>query len=338
MERNMVALLAVPLLALAIAVSAVATVPGILNAFSPAAPVTSIAAPAWKVGDRWTYNVSFAMADEAAFLPQEMVSPTSGTNASFVLGTVTATVSGSVSTAAGAAWNVTLDESFGHETPVVGTQPLMQPLALPSVAASGFAWVRQSDLALISTEKSVHLERSWNLTFGSFWDTAMLANGTYTLSYDAVTQVSYQPALTVWQFPMEQNSTWNVTSNATIHFASQFRIQGPNATFDSNHSATFTVPVQFAMRTGLFASVTTPAGTFNALPVWASHGEVAPEVPDRDASAMLNLTADMDPEVPHGFATAWFSSQVGNVVKADLGDGFAEGPRVELDLVSYTFS
>lgn len=326
-------------MALAIAVSAVAIVPGMLSALSPAA-ATSIAAPAWKVGDRWTYNVSLAPWREEEILPQEMM-PSNGTWSSpIVLGTLTETVAGSVSTDAGPAWNTTLsgDLNFGGPAPMSGTQAVYQPMSFRTVSVAGFVWLRQSDLAPVYSEKSVHMEASWTFSWGNTTWYGTLSNATYSLMYTATTQVWYHPPLTIWQFPLEENTSWAVRSNATIDYASTFAFSGPNMTFESNHSATFTVPVAFSMHTGFFENVTTPAGTFRALPVSAFRGETFPEVPDRDASAMMNLTGETDLAMPRGLGTSWFSGSVGNVVKANTFTSDFEGPRIQLDLVSYTFS
>ncbi len=339
MDRKMLTLLAVPLLALAVAASAVALVPGILNAFS-AGPTnaTSIATPAWKVGDTWTYNVSFGTTDTAQVLPGEMLTEPSMPTQALVVGQLTETVVGRVSTPYGQAWNTTVDVSmdFGQPQPMVGTQPVMQPMTMPAATVSGFVWYRASDLAPVFAQKTVTLSHTWTANASTFLGYTVLGNATYTLSYTSTTQVWYHPPLTVWSFPLVENESWNATSNATIHYASTFEFTGPNMTFEASHSANFTVPIGFGMRTGAFENVTTPAGTFRALSVSAFRGE-APVLPDRDASATMNLTGEMDFEMPHPMASAWFSGQVGNVVKADVGLGF-EGPRVELDLVSYSFS
>lgn len=328
------------MVALAIAVSAVAIVPGMLSALSPAPAVTSIAAPAWKVGDRWTYNVSLAPAGEDEILPQEMMPSSPMTVAPLVVGTLTETVAGSVSTDSGPAWNTTLsgDLNLWTPAPMTGAQTALEPLSMRTVTVTGFVWLRQSDLAPVFSEKSVHMDATWTLSFGNDTWYGMLANATYTLTYDATTQVWYHPPLAIWQFPLEQNTSWDVRSNATIGYASTFAISGPNVTWQSNHTAAFTLPVDFSMHTGFFENVTTPAGTFRALPAWASRGPVFPEVPDRDASALMNLTEETDLAMPRGFATAWFSASAGNVVKATtFTEGF-EGPRIQMDLVSYTFS
>lgn len=340
MDRKMFTLIAVPLLAIALAASAVAFVPGMLNAFSAGTSnATSVGAPTWKTGDTWTYNVSLA-ADADQVLPGEMVPQTTTAYPSaFVLGTVTETVAGSVSTDYGPAWNTTVDATlrFGEPQPLVGSQPAMGSLSMPGVSVSGFVWYRQSDLAPIYSVKTVDLERSWTVNGSTFWGLDLLANGTYSLSYRSTTQVWYHPALAIWQFPMQANESWNVSANATIRDDSTFAFMGPNVTFETNHTVTFTVPVRFAIQTGSFEDITTPAGTFRALKVSAYH-RVMPEVPDADAGAMMNLTESTDLEMPHALSSAWFSSQAGNVVKAVGFLGGVDGPRVELDLVSYSYS
>ncbi len=341
--RKLLPLLAVTAMVVAVAAAAVAFVPGMLNALSPSADAsTSIAAPTWKAGDSWTYNVSFGSIDERGILPQEMTTGTIMPIDAFVHGTLTETVVGSVSTDYGSAWNVSEDLalSFGEPGPVAGTQPVLQPMAVQPVSVSGFAWVRQSDLALIYTLKSVHMSASWtfNTSVSYPWAQPTATNVTYSLAYGATTQVWYHPALTVWQFPLTENTTWQVASNATVKYASNFEVTGPNVTYSSSHAVNFTMPVDFSMHAGLFENVTTPAGTFHALPVAATRGPEVSPMEDRDAGAMMNLTSDFDDVMVHGFASGWFSGQVGNLVRADLGFGGFAVPRIELDLVSYTYS
>jgi hypothetical protein len=332
--------LAVPTIALVVAVSAVAFLPGMLNALSQGPAATSVAAPAWKVGDRWTYNVSLAPMGEEEVLPQAMASSSPTIAQPLVVGTLTETVAGDVSTDSGPAWNVTLSGGLavGEPRTMAGIQTASEPLSVRTVAVTGFVWVRQSDLAPVYAEKSVHMDASWTLSLGNRTLYGMLENATYSLAYDATIQVWYHPALAIWQFPLEENTTWAVRSNATILYASSFAISGPNVTFASNRTATFTVPVNLSMHTGFFENVTTPAGTFRALPVWAARGPFSADVPDRDASAMMNLTSETDLAMPRTFATAWFSPEVGNVVRVDTYGARLEGPRLEIDLVSYTFS
>ena len=337
MQRKMMTLLAVPLLAIALAASAVAFAPGILNAFSAApSTATSFAAPSWKVGDTWTYNVSLGSMD-AQVLPSEMLAQTSWGNESPVVGTLTETVVGSVSTAYGQAWNTTVNVTLAPAEPEheIGMQPMTVALPLPAVSLSGFGWYRESDLAPVYAVRTVHLDSTWTMSSGTWMDFSALANATYFLNDTATTAISFAPPLEEYAFPMQQNATWNATSNATVRYTSTFDFSGPNVTYEASHAVNFTVPLHLTMRTGMFENVTTPAGTFRALRVTASRGEFGP-VADHDASAMLNLTESMDVEVPHAFASVWFSGQVGNVVRADVGFGAFEGPRVELDLVSYS--
>ncbi len=339
MNRKMLTLLAVPLLALAVAASAVAFVPGILNAFSAgSSTATSVAAPAWKVGDAWTYNVSLGSMDASAVLPSEMlVEPMP--RSTLVLGTLKETVVGSVSTNDGPAWNVTTVVALhlGEPQPVVGTQPVITATSMPAATVSSFTWYRQSDLAPVYALKAVSLSRTWatNTSLYTMW--GALANATYSLNYTSTTQIWYHPPLAVYHFPLQENASWNVSSNVTIRHDSAFAFEGPNVTFSSSHSMNFSVPLDLAVRTGTFENVTTPGGTFRALSVSVGHRE-SWNIPDRDTSAMMNLTSSTDVDMPPALASAWFSSSVGNVVRAEIGLGGFYGPRVELDLVSYSYS
>ena len=339
MQRKTLTLLAVPVLAIALAASAVAFVPGILNALSTgSSPATSFAAPTWKAGDSWTYNVSLASWDAGEILPGEMLPQSSMATEAHVMGTLVETVVGSVDTPYGPAWNTTVNATlgFGNPQPMAGMQTTAAPLAIRPVTVSGFVWYRASDLAPVYALRTVDIRSTWNTSESWASEFGLLANQTCSLRYTATTQVWFAPPLVVWHFPLAENESWNVSSNATIHYTSSFGFQSGNATFESDHSMNFTVPVDFAMRTGTFENVTTPAGAFRALSVSAVH-RTFHEIPDRDASAMLNLTAATDVDMPHAFASAWFSAQAGNAVKAQVGLGGLEGPRVELDLVSYTY-
>lgn len=339
MNRKMLTLLAVPLLALAVAASAVAFVPGILNAFSPGtSTATSIGAPAWKAGDTWTYNVSLGTMVASEILPSEMLVEPLPSSAP-VVGTLTETVVGSVSTDYGPAWNVTTDVAFylGEPQPAAGSQPVMTSASMPKATVSSFTWYRQSDLAPVYALKTVSLSSTWTANASTFTMWGMLANATYSLSYTSTTQIWYHPPLAVYHFPLAQNESWNVSSNLTIRHDARFDFEGPNLTFSSSHSVNFTVPLDLAVRTGTFEDVTTPAGTFRALGVSVAHRE-SWDIPDRDTSAMMNLTSSTDVDMPPALASAWFSGSVGNVVRAEVGLGGFDGPRVELDLVSYSYA
>lgn len=337
--RKSVLMLALPTMALVIAVAAAAFVPGILTGPTPSLSATSIPAPTWKVGDRWTYNVSLISMSEGGFLPSEMVPQPSMASETFLAGTLTETVSGTASTPYGTAWNVTVDGAFGSAPPrpIPLGGPTVQAVSAPSITMSGFTWLRQSDLAPIYALKSIHLARNWTYTLSLAGYNGMLDNATYDLTFDATTQVWYAPPLAIWAFPLEENESWNATSNATVHYASSFRVTGPNVTFEWDHAANFSVPLRFAMVTGRFENVTIPSGTFRALPVSAARGTVDLRLADRDAGAVMNLTAATDIEVPRALSTAWFSAQAGNVVRASFWSGLVDDLRMELDLVSYTY-
>lgn len=338
MLRKGLLALGVPTVALIVAVAALAFVPGFASHLSRNPAAFSIPAPSWAVGDAWTYNVSLASMAAGDVLPPEMTPPTLPVEA-YLHGTVAERVASSVSTAEGDAWNVTLsgDLSLEPPRPIVMDGPVVQGVSGPNVTWSGFAWVRQSDLALIYSLKTMHLERNWTLTYGTWDGYGMLANGTYTLTYDATLSVAYAPALTVWRFPLQENVTWNVTSNASVDYASTFQILGPNVTYASHHAGNFTVPVAFTMQTGMMGNATTPAGTFDAIPVSATRKPVSPKPLDPEAAAVLNLTGETDLDMPRAFATAWFSAQAGNLVKATYASPLFDGPRLEMDIVSYTY-
>jgi hypothetical protein len=336
--RKLLLSLAVPLVVIAFAVTAFAVVPSVLNTLAPgstASPSTT-SAPAWKVGDSWTYNLSFGSAGQDAVIPGEMVVQCHD-NASRVFGTLTETVVGTVSTEEGDAFNVTenLTLLLGHgwSAGVNGMQD--RPTRLANV--SGFVWIRESDLAPLYARKSVHMVRTWNVSapMGAWTLGHGVANGTYSLTYDAGTEVWFHPGLTALQFPLAENATYNVTSNATIHIWSSFQVSGPNVTFGSDHFVNFTVPIGFAVRIGQFENVTTPAGNFTSLPVSVYRSPLVPPVRDNDTEALTNLTLNVDTMTPHALATGWFSGDAGNFVQADLGLGGFRGPRIELTLVSY---
>ena len=335
--------LAVPLVALALALAAVAVAPSMLNALAPGSTPSPLetSVPSWKVGDTWTYNISIGSVAERALMPREMIVE-APPNDTMVLGTLKETVVGSVSTEYGPAWNVTQNVSLlrGRSAPGTRPEPMMDSLSMPQVGVTGFVWYLQSSLAPVYAYKSVQMERTWNLTTPT--ETSVLdhmtLNGTYTLSYEAGTEIWYHPALSVLEFPLTENATYNVTSNETIHTWSSFDVTGPAGSYGWEHHANFTVPLDLSMRTGMFENVTTAAGTFRSLPVAVYHEAYAARLPGSDSGVLVNLSDGCDPiPMPHAFATAWFSDQVGNVVRADIGMGGFGGSRIELSLVSYSY-
>src|SRR6266704_3506785 len=55
--------------------------------------------------------------------------------------------------------------------------------------------------------------------------------------------------------------------NATINVWKVWRFEGPDWYVEKGRNATFTVPIRFLLASGMFEDVTTPAGTFSAIPV-----------------------------------------------------------------------
>lgn len=269
--------------------------------------------PVWHTGDSWTYNVTLGSGD----------GDTAPTWSPFGLhGQVTETVAGTVSTPFGTAYNVTLAGTFGIED----HEGLLEPQNATVAGASlgGYAWYRTSDLATVQTVRTVHV----NHTFEVF-------GGTDAFSYDAMTSVAFNPPIELWKFPLQANETWNVTSNATVEHASTVVFESPNATFSDHRNATFTIRLAFDAHTGLFENVTTPAGTFNALPTRYARAPFANLTQDdRISDPVVGFAEDCLRFEPRAFGSSWFSAAVGNVVRAHMGIGEL-GLGVSMVLVAY---
>src|SRR5207249_10405569 len=70
------------------------------------------------------------------------------------------------------------------------------------------------------------------------------ARGWFNSSYTATVQTTYEPALDIWSFPLGENETWNVSSNATIRAMIQWHFEGPSASFGFWHTFNATVPIR----------------------------------------------------------------------------------------------
>src|SRR2546426_3885550 len=95
----------------------------------------------------------------------------------------------------------------------------------------------------------------------------------------------------------------------------QWHFEGPSASFGFWHTFNATVPIRMRLHSGMLEDVTTPAGTFSSIPV-----RVAVPATDRLATAdregpVVGLGGD-ECGRPRLAAEAWFSGDVGNVVKA----------------------
>jgi hypothetical protein len=270
----------------------------------------SIPAPTWTAGQSWTYNVSVSRIAPAVI----------GWYGYSTYGLVTEKVLGTVSTGFGDAYNVSVAGTFGMMG--VYRTNLPQASETSSVTLTGFTWYRTTDLATIASVRSTHLEH--NVT---------VRNATWSTDFTANLWVDYDPPLATWQFPLQANASWNVSSNATVHYSSSYKVIGTNVSLGGTHFANATIPIRFRLQTADFANLTTPAGTFWSLRVSAVVGPVTMEFPDHAVDLGLNATTDILSEPLHPIMSLWFSAKVGNVVKAI--DWF--GPaRFEADLVSYS--
>jgi len=274
-------------------------------------PAETISVPTWHVGDSWTYNVSFGRPmDEGGLGP-------SGFH-----GEITKSVAAVESTGNGEAYNVTVDGAFAFEGFTALTES--GEVHLSDANVGGYTRYRTSDLAKILEARTLQISGS-----------VSAFNRTLDVSYSSTVTVSFDPPLAVWQFPLAENATWNVTSNATIHYAASYELVGTNLSFGTTHWANLTLPVRFAVRTGMFEDVTTPAGTFRALEASAYPAPIRFAPPERAASLLLNTTEEPILAPPHPFARAWFSGNVGNVVKAVSWGSYDLGGRLEIVLVAY---
>lgn len=299
-----------------VAIAAVALGPAnLMNLGAPSGGNTpqasSIGVPTWHLGDTWTYSVNASSA---------------GTTWSdfFVAGTLTRAVTAS----GGGQYNVSLRGSFhvdrlvdlaqsgdfGNATIMLWSHTFME-----NATVDGYTLHRTSDLAVQRDVRTVRLT-------GSIWTGV----GTFNASYTTKVDTTFEPALNVWAFPINENETWNVSSNATIHVWTKWRLDAPNEYFEFGHNFTVKLPIRLLARSGFLEDVTTPAGTFSAISVRISLPAVDVGTDDRLTPAM-GIGADgwMQPRVP---AMAWFSGDVGNVVKA--ATAFA-GARILTELIAF---
>src|SRR2546430_13656641 len=96
----------------------------------------------------------------------------------------------------------------------------------------------------------------------------MTTAGMYDASYSATNEMTFDPALDVWSFPLHANETWNATSNATVHGWITWHLSGPKGSWTDVANFTFSEPVRLFLMSGEAMDVSTPAGTFPPIPVW----------------------------------------------------------------------
>ncbi len=290
------------------------------NGTRPQPAAGPIGTPTWHVGDSWTYSVNASSAPD---------STQSLWGAPALEGTVTRTVDA----ADGSQYNVSLAATFhigkvidlSQETGYGNTSIMLHSsVVLNDATVDGYTLYRASDLAKVKEFRTVHIS-------GSFYAEYDMYNATINASYTAKIETSYDPPLDVWSFPLGENETWEAASNATVHVWKVWRFDGPNWYIEKGRNATFTVPIRLLLASGVFEDVTTPAGTFSAIPV-----RVGLPVLDlgttTDQMAFAMRLGDDGFGEPHTAVEAWFNGDVGNVVKAET---LLDGMHVEIELTSY---
>jgi len=315
-------LVAITIALVGIAVAAVAFGPA--NLANQGAPSgtnppqsSSVGVPTWHVGDSWTYNVNSTPPD--VFI----AGPTWGSPS------LTGTLTRTVASASGSEYNVTVHGSFhlgsvfdpvrdGNETNS-STLLLFRPV-MENATVDGYAVYRASDLAELKEVRTVQLK-------SALWT----ARGWFNVSYTATVQTTYAPALDIWAFPIEENETWNVSSDATIHAIIAWRFDAPNDSFGFWHNSNVTVPIRLMLHSGELESVTTPAGTFSSIPVRVALPTIDRLATDDREGPVVGLGGDECGQ-PRLAAEAWFSGDVGNVVKAV---SFIGGMKIVADLASF---
>jgi hypothetical protein len=271
----------------------------------------SIGTPTWHVSDTWTYGVNASSPEMAVRSP-------------FAEGNLTATVV----SADGSQYNVSVHGSFrigglgGPWDDGPGNASIMVVMHrfLENATVEGYTWYRASDLAIIKDVRTFTLQ-------GSMWTEA----GIFNASYMATVETTYHPALDVWAFPLNENETWNVSSNATIQAVTKWHFDGPNLTEYILRNVTVTKPVHLVLTSGATEDVVTPAGTFSAIPVRVGAHAFERDL-HPDPGDVMSCAGDHHVMERHLGLVAWFSEKTKNVVKASVDVG---GVRVQVALASY---
>jgi len=269
-----------------------------------------IGAPTWHVGDTWTYDVNESWRIHADVPP-----------------TATGNVTKTVVSADGSTYNVSVKGRFHipdlvdpmRDAPANGVIMIYHRPVFENATVEGYAWYRASDLAKLKDVRTIHVD-------GSIASEA----GTFDGAFTAKVETTYEPALDVWSFPLGENETWNVTSNATTHASIDWRVVGPNVYWAFGRNFTVTVPIHLVLTSGFFEDVTTPAGTFASIPVRVGFAHAALDTDDhRELALDLGNDEAMEHRMP---LTFWFSGTAKNVVMASVVLG---GHRIDAVLASY---
>ena len=315
MKPKSLGIIAILAVVAVVAVAAVAFGPssfsGLGNPESTTRFESPIGVPTWHVGDTWTYDVNESLRSMNFDHPYA-----SGTLTRAVVSADAEQYNVSV---AGSFHLVGLLDRMNDPSPANATIMLYHHPMLDNATVDGYAWYRASDLAKVKDVRTVRV-------YGSLWTEA----GVFNASYTATVETTYQPALDIWSFPLGENETWNVTSNATIHAQIQWGVVGPDIYWDFGRNISVTVPIRLVLRSGVFDNVTTPAGTFASILVRAGFAAFERDTDDhRDMAIQLGNDEAMEHRLP---AALWFSGTAKNVVMTSVVLG---GVRVEAVLASY---
>ena len=279
-----------------------------------------IGTPTWHVGDSWTYSVNASSAPDSS-------------GSLWVAPALEGTATRTVDAADGSQYNVSLAATF-HVGKVIdlsqetgygnATIMLHSYVVLNDATVEGYTVYRASDLAKVTEFRTVHISGSFSAEYGMY-------NATINVSYTAKILTNYDPPLDLWSFPLGENETWEASSNATVHVWKVWRFEGPDWYIEKGRNATFTVPIRILLASGMIEDVTTPAGTFSAIPVRLEPPQIALGTTTDQMAFAMRLGDDGFGE-PHPPVEAWFNGDVGNVVKAVT---LVDGLRVQIELTSY---
>jgi hypothetical protein len=269
----------------------------------------AIEKPTWHTGDSWTYSAN-ASAD-------------GGPGSAIATGTLTRTV---VSMDASTV-NVSVEGSFRSHWSLAPTDPqaagsimLNYAIGFRDATIGGYTWYRASDLATVKEVRTI----TFKGTFGTETDV-------YNATYTASVETTFDPALDVWSFPLESNSSWTATSNASVHAVARWSIDAGAQPWVFSKDVNFTRVVRLSLISGASEDVVTPAGTFPSIPIWTGSPHVGALATSRDPGLADGLEEDAPIPRDH-VAAAWFSETAKNVVMLTYDTGDA---HLNLSLTDY---
>lgn len=332
-----IVLASIGVVAALLAVTAVALNPGMLGVRSPDAPATTqtqIDVPTWSVGDAWSYDVNLTRVegdaqdilcdahDDICDITSE---PSDDLVArALVLGSLTASVAGIETTESGDVYNVSVTGSFELQPwedrmPWERLDHEVVPIHFGAVTIEGYSLYLVDSLALVKDVRTVHMTGE----FSGDWGTATAALTLWTVK-------TYDPAIDLWAFPILPMESWVVESTASVDVTSVFRLDAPDYYVEVGRHRAFDVPIRLVAESGEFEEVTTPAGTFQAIPISFSPSMVA----EREEMDAVGVATALDHGELRSEATfeVWFSSDVGAAVRLHAA---VHGLDLEIVLVEY---